>query len=107
MGCLLEFVFEVVFESVAELIVCAYISLVKLIVPDKVFTRQTTTTVRNAVVTVSVLLLISLVVGILCLLPPDPVINTVGRYMTYIPLGIIGVEIIAGVVMFVIRKRKK
>lgn len=106
MGCLLEFIFEVVFEGVFELIVYAYMKLMTLIVPEKTITDQTATKIKNIVITVSALLGVVLVVGVILLLPPDPAINTIGKYMTYVPLTIIGIQVILGIVMKIIGRTK-
>ncbi len=106
MGCLLEFLFEIIFEGVFEVIVYAYMKLMTLIVPEKKITDQTSTKIKNIVITVSVLLGIILVVGVILLLPPDPAINTIGKYMTFIPLTVIGIQVILGIVMKIIGRTK-
>ncbi len=106
MGCLLEFLFEIIFEGVFEVIVYAYMKLMALIVPEKAITDQTSTKIKNIVITVSVLLGVILVIGVILLLPPDPGINTIGKYMTFIPLTIIGIQVILGIVMKIIGRTK-
>ena len=50
--------------------------------------------VKNAVTTVSVLEAMCLFLGIIFLLPNDPTFNAVGKYMTFIQLSIIAIQLI-------------
>lgn len=100
MGCLIELFFEIFFE----LILYCYIKLMSLIVPDKVFTEQTKNKLKVAVTTVSAILGIILIIGIILLIQDDPSIKNIGKYMTYITLSIIGIQILLGIIVKTIHK---
>ena len=104
MGCILEFIFQILFEGLLELIVYCYKELVKLIVPNKVFTDKTKKRLENIILTISAILVITLVIGLVFLIQSDPLIKNIGRYMTYIPLTMLAIQIALGIVMKIINK---
>ena len=55
----------------------------------------------------SVLLILTLFMGLLFLLPDDPLFHTIGQYMTFIPLIILGVQVVLGVTIIVVKLIRK
>lgn len=102
MSCLIEFFGELFFE----LITYCYIKLMQLIVPDKVISEKTKKTIKDTVTTIAALLFITLIIGVILLLQDDPAIKIIGKYMTFIPLSIIVLQIIAGLIIKIITNHK-
>lgn len=107
MGCLLEFLFEFVLEGVIELLGYGYIKLMTLIVPDKAITEKTKKKIKTAVTAVAADLVVVLIIGLTFLIQSDPVIKIIGKYMTFIPLGIMAVQIILGIIVQIVSRLKK
>lgn len=99
MGCLLELFFEIFVEGIFELIGYCYIKLMTLIIPDKTITDRTKKRIKNVVTTVAAVLGIILVIGLVFLIQDDPFIKNIGKYMTYIPLAIIALQVVLGIIM--------
>ena len=98
MGCLLEFFGELFFE----LILHCYIELMRLIVPSKTFSEKAKRKMRKIATVIAALLVVVLIVGLIFLLQADPLIKTIGKYMTYIPLAIIVLQISAGIIVKIV-----
>lgn len=111
MGCLFEILFEIfgtiIIEGTIELVFYCYIKLIQLIVPKKTISEKNKAVIKNTVITVTVILMLSLFIGLLCLIQSNPVIKNVGKYMTYIPLIIIVFQITFGIVIKVINHFQK
>lgn len=107
MGCLFEVIFEIFFEGIFELIVYFYINLMRLIVPNKTFSQKTKRVIKNTVTTIASLLLVILIIGLILLIQDDPFIKIIGKYMTYISLTIIVLQIAAGIIMKIANHLKK
>ena len=107
MGCLLELFFEIFVEGIFELIGCCYIKLMQLIVPDKKVSEKTKKTIRNIATTFAALLAVVLIIGFVLLLPEDPFMKNIGKYMTYIPLSIIVLQILLGIIVKIVGHFKK
>ncbi len=106
MGCL-EVLFELLIEGILELVTYVYFKLMLLIVPKKELSKQTETKIRNVITTISVVLFLVLILGaIFCLVGVSPW-GTIGKYMTVIPLSIIGVQLLLGIIATVVRIVKK
>ena len=102
MSCLIEFFGELFFE----LIVYCYMKLMQLIVPNKTISEKTEKTIKDTVTTVAAILFIILIIGIILLLAGDKTFNIVGRYMTFIPLSIILLQIMLGIAIKIITHYK-
>ncbi|MBP3414300.1 MAG: hypothetical protein J6L81_03755 [Clostridia bacterium] len=107
MGCIAELFFEIFVEGIVELIGYCYIKLMQLIVPDKTVPEKAKKIIKNTVTTISALLGIVLIIGLIFLLQDDPFMKSIGRYMTYIPLGIMLVQIVLGIVVKAVNSLKK
>ncbi len=107
MGCLLEMFFEIFFEGMLELIGYCYIKLMQLIVPDKTISKKTKKTIKSIVTIFAALLAIVLIVGLVLLVQDDPFIKNIGRYMTYVPLAIIALQVLIGILVKIVGCSKK
>ena len=107
MGCLIEMFFEIFLEGIIELILYCYIKLMHLIIPNKMFSEKEIKNIKNFCTTVAAILLIVLIIGLLLLLGADPFIKNIGKYMTYIPLSIIVLQILLGIIVKIGRAFKK
>lgn len=107
MGCLLELFVEFFAELFFELVGYCYIKLMQLIVPQKTISKKVRTVIKRTATVVAALLGVALIVGIILFLQADPVVKTVGKYMTYIPLIIIAVQIALGIVVKIIEHFRK
>ena len=69
--------------------------------------KKTETKVRNIITLVSVLLVLSLFIGLIFLLPDDTAFNAIGKYMTFIPLSIIGLQVVLSIVVMIVKLVKR
>lgn len=106
MGCLFELFFEIIFELIIELIGTCYIKLMQLVVPNKTFSEKAIRVIRYTITTIAALLGITLIIGLILLVQADPFIKVVGKYMTYISLTIMVVQIVLGIVVKVVFHKK-
>ncbi len=100
MGCLFEFLFEVVLEFFTEGIT----RLMCMVIPKHSLSKKAYKFVKGIVFVFSVLLLSSIFIGFMLILSGDASEKTAGYYMLFIPLGIIVIQITLGLVA---RKRTK
>ena len=107
MGCLLELFFEIFLEGIFELIGYCYIKLMQLIVPDKKVSEKTKKTIKNIATTFAALLAIVLIIGFILLVQDDPFIKNIGKYMTYIPLAIMALQVLIGISVKIVVHFKK
>ncbi len=100
MGCLLEFI--------GDLVVDGYAALMCMILPQKRISEKARFVWELVIEVFAVLLLLSILFGIVLLFNDEPVARHVGRYMIFVPLGISAVQIAAGIlVRLLVHKRKK
>ena len=107
MGCLLELFFEIFVEGIFELIGYCYIKLMQLIVPDKKVSEKTKKSIRNIATTFAVLLAVVLIIGFILLVQEDLFVKNIGKYMTYIPLSIMVLQILLGIIVKIVDRFKK
>lgn len=107
MGCLLEFFVELLGELFFELVGHCYIKLMQLIVPQKSISEKTKKVIKNSVSAIAGVLAFVLIIGIILFLQAEPTVKTVGRYMTFIPLSIMALQIILGIVVRIIEHFRK
>ena len=107
MGCLFELFFEIFVEGIIELLGYCFMKLMLLIVPEKALTEKAKTNIVRIATAVSVVLCVVLIVGVIISFADEPGIATVGKYMTFIPLGIISVQILFGIAAKIIAYHKK
>ena len=110
MGCLFELIFELVFEIIVELVLTIYMKLMSLIVPSHQFDEKLKEKIKNGVTVFAVLLFLCSFIGFFLFLQPPSITKTIGAYMLFVPLGIMGFQILLGIVCRIIstiRKKKR
>ena len=107
MGCLFEIFIEIFIEGILNLVMFIYLKLAHMLVPNKQISKKTETKVRNIITIVSVLLVLSLLIGLIFLLTDDAAFNAIGKYMTFIPLSIIGLQVVLSIVVMIAKLVKR
>ena len=107
MGCLFEIFIEIFIEGILNLVMFIYLKLAHMLVPNKKIPKKAETKVRNIITIVSVLLVLSLFFGLIFLLPDDAALNAIGKYMTFIPLSIIGLQVVLSIVVMIAKLVKR
>ena len=107
MGCLFELFFEITVEGILELIGHCYIKLMLLIVPNKTVSEKTKRTIMSITTSFAALLAVVLIIGFVLLIQEDPFIKNIGKYMTYIPLTIMALQVLIGILVKIISHIKK
>ena len=107
MGCLFEIFIEIFIEGILNLVMFIYLKLSHMLVPNKKISEKTETKVRNIITIVSLLLVLSLFIGLTFLLPGDAALNAIGKYMTFIPLSIIGLQVVLSIVVMIAKLVKR
>lgn len=105
MGCLgcLGFLPELIFEAILE----GYFTLMQWIIPQKWIGKHFRTALKIIVGIFTVLLFAVMLLGVFALISADDDIKRFGRYMVFIPLAISTVQILFGIILRTISKRKK
>lgn len=107
MGCFFELIFELLISVVAEIISLIYLKITSLFVTEAVSSEKTKKKISDVVTTISVLELVVLLIGMFLLLPPDSELKLIGKYMTLVPLVMIGFQILLGSIVKVAKFIKK
>lgn len=107
MGCLFELFFDIFLEGVFTLFGYCYIKLMQLIVPNKTISERTKSIIKNTVAIIAGILGIILIIGLIFMGRNNPSMNRIGKYMTYIPLALIVVQIVLGIIVRIIDHFKK
>ena len=107
MGCLFEFIFEVVFTGLFHLLLEGYIAISFLIIPRDGISKARENKIRKTLTGFFAILLLFVLFGVIFMLPNMPVLNIVGKYMTFVSLSIIGLQILIGIVAAAVRAIKK
>ncbi len=76
------------------------------IVPEKTFSKGFRTALKIFVGIFTVILFLSMFLGIFALVSDDKDTNRLGKFMVFIPLGISAVQIILGIIVHYITKKK-
>ncbi len=107
MGCLLEFIFEIVFEVIVEGIFMLYVKLMSLFIPEHEFSPLLRERIKKGVTAFAAILLLVAFIGFILFIQPSSVAKTVGAFMLFIPLGVIIAQIIAGIVYRITKAVKR
>lgn len=107
MGCLFEVLFEIIFEIVLEAVFTLYTHLMSLLVPGHQFGERLRKRIKNIVTVFAVSLFLCAFIGFFLFLQPPSTVKTVGAYMLFIPLGIMGLQILAGIIRHIAKAIKK
>lgn len=103
MGCLLEFLFELVFEILLEGVFAIYVKLMSFLVPEHKFSEKLRGRIKKGVTAFAALLLLCAIFGFFMFLEPPSVTKTVGAYLLFVPLGIMGAQVIAGIIYRIVK----
>ena len=101
MGCLL-FPLELLIDGIIE----GWFYLMEWIIPEKYLSCTFRVVLKVLVWIFSGLLLFTMLLGIFAVISSDPDTHLLGKYMIFIPLGISAVQIILGIVVRIISKKK-
>ena len=94
MGCIL-FPFELIFEGIIE----GWFYLMQWFVPERVLRKGFRTALK-------IIVGLFMFLGIFALLSDDEYTNYMGKFMVFIPLGISVAQIILGIIVRCITKKK-
>lgn len=101
MGCLL-FPLELIFDAILD----AYSYLMELIVPDKVLGKGARITLKIIVAVFTCILLGIMFIGLIAVISDDKDTRQLGKLMIFIPLGISAVQIVLGIIVRWITKKR-
>lgn len=101
MGCL-GFLPELIFETVLD----GYITLMQWIVPQKQIGKRFRIILKIIVGIITALLLITMLLGIFAMISADEYIRHIRRRMVLIPLVISLVQIIIGIILRTIERKR-
>ena len=107
MGCLLEFITEIVAEGVIEFFAYCYLQMMLLIVPDKAVTEKTKKITKIIATTMAAVLLVALIVGLGLFVQEDPATINIGKYVLAVSLSVIVLQVLLGAAMRIADRFKK
>lgn len=107
MGCLFELILQLFIEGTVELLMSVYLKLSSALIPDSVQSEKTKTKIKNTITTISIFEVLFLFLGIIFLLPNDPTFDIIGKFMTFIPLSIIVLQLIIGIIFTILKNKSK
>ena len=99
MGCLLEFIMEVVGEGVIEFFAYCYLQLMQLIVPDEAVTEKTKKITKIIATTMAAVLFVAVIVGLGFFVQEDPAASNVGKYVLAVSLTVIVLQVLLGIIV--------
>lgn len=102
MGCLL-FPLELLLE---DCILDGWFALMEWIIPERFISRKFRLILKIIVRVFSVVLFLTVVLGVLAVISDDSYETQIGRYMIFIPLGISAFQILVGVIVRLLTKKK-
>ncbi len=102
MGCLF-FPIELLFDGIIE----GWFYLMQWIVPEKMQNKTVRRILKFVIGFLSVLLMMCMFLGFFAIISDDYDTHQLGKYMVFIPLGISIVQIIFGIIVKIINKKKK
>lgn len=102
MGCLL-FPLELLVDGIIE----GWFYLMEWIIPEKYISRTFRIVLKIIVWIFSGLLFLIMGLGVFAIISSDPDIHLLGKYMVFVPLGISAVQILIGIIVRIISKKKK
>jgi len=93
-------------ELIGDAIIDAWFALMQWIVPKKALGKRTRIILKVIVGFFSCVLFLSLALGVFAIISDDPDTKQLGRYMVFIPLGISAVQIVLGMIVRTIEKKR-
>ncbi|MBE6679957.1 MAG: hypothetical protein E7598_05470 [Ruminococcaceae bacterium] len=106
MGCLFEMLLQIFIEGTLNVVMYVYLKLACIFVPENEISKKTEKKIRNIITTVSALLFLSLLTGVSFLTAHNATIETIGKYLTFISLIILGMQIVLGIIVTVAKAVK-
>ncbi len=100
---MLDLIFEILFELIAEAVLWFFFKVMSLIVPEKKINSKAKERIKSAIIVFSLICLLSIFAGAILKAEGDIVSKTVSDLVLYIPLGICGVQIALGIILKVIK----
>ena len=107
MGCLFEILLEILLEGILSLVMFIYMKLACVCVPNKKITKETEKKVQKIITTISALLVLTLFIGLIFLFAGDTKFNVIGKFMTFIPLSILVLQIVLNIVIMIVKFVKR
>ena len=107
MGCLLEFMTDILFEGIVEFFGYCYLQLMQMIVPDKAVSERTRRVVRFIAKTMAAVLFIAVLIGLCFFVQEDPAASDIGKYVLLISLSVMALQVLLGVMMRLIGRLGK
>ncbi len=104
---MLDFIFDILFELIAEAVLWLFFKAMSLIMPEKKINPKAKEYIRSAIIIFSLICLLSIFAGAILKAEGDIVSKTASDLLLYIPLGICGVQIALGIILKVIKKELK
>ncbi len=99
---LIDLIIELVFDGIIE----AWLMIMQWIVPEKTLGKYTRIILQIIVGIFTCLLLFIMLLGLFAIISDDPDTKLLGKYMVFIPLGISAVQIIIGIIVRIVAKKK-
>lgn len=107
MGCLLEFITEIVAEGVIEFFVYCYLQLMQLIVPDKAVSEKAKKIAKIIATTIAVVLFVAAIVGLGFFVQEDPVASNIGKHVLAVSLSVMALQVLLGITMRIVGRFRK
>lgn len=98
----MEFFIEFFFEGLIELIGYSYVKVVSWILPKHKFSEKLHKRFKTGILILFVISILTLIFGIGLLTDGDPYEAKIGSYMTFIPLAVIGLQLLLGILAKII-----
>ena len=94
------------FELIGDIILDMWFAVMQWIIPEKKFSKHARNVLKVIVGVFSCLLFITMVLGLFAVISDNVYTKHIGKYMIFIPLGISAIQILIGIVVRIISKRK-
>ena len=95
------------FELIGDMIFDMWFAVMQWIIPEKILSKHAQNILKVIVGVFSCLLFITMVLGLFAIISDDVYTKHIGKYMIFIPLGISAVQILIGIIVRIISKKKK
>lgn len=107
MGCIFELFAEFVLEVLLEAVMFVYLKLASLLMPDKDIPENTRKRLHTITSVISALLTVTLFVGVSLLFADERTIWTIGMWLTFISLSVLGIQLALGIAVIIVKERRK
>lgn len=94
-------------ELIGDAIIDAWFDVMQWIVPERVVGKYTRIIIKIIVGIFTCLLFLSMLLGLFAIVSDDPYTKQLGKYMIFIPLGVSVLQIIFGIIVRIITKKRK